>query len=171
MITKLPPIATLYGPQAKVLQPGGKSLPVVPTLDAGKILSATVMESRGQNMFTLKTTDLQFTVQSNLPLVKGEQIQFQVLNTNPVLELQKVDPGLPVEIRQTLSLAGEVINVKPLVQNLQSTFFAASKSLQATPGASHNTAVQAPETVSQTAQPTLQRMDAGKCQFSPSTFS
>jgi hypothetical protein len=162
MITKLPPIATLYGPQAKVVQPGGKSLPVVPTLDAGKILSATVMESRGQNMFTLKTADLQFTVQSNLPLVKGEQIQFQVLNTTPVLELQKVDPGLPSEIRQNLTLAGETINVKPLVQNLQSTFFAASKSLMAaTQGASHNTAPQATATPPQTAQPTLQKMDAG----------
>lgn len=160
MITKLPPIASLYGPQARSVQPGEKSLPVTPQLEAGKIATATVVENRGQNMFMLETAGLRFPVQSNLPLVKGEQIQVQVLSTNPVLELQKVDPGLPSQIRQTLTLAGEVINVKPLLQNLQSTFFAASKSLQATPAASPNTIGQVTEITPQTVQPILQKMES-----------
>lgn len=161
MITKLPPIASLYGTQARLVQPGEKALPVIPHLEAGKIVSATVVENRGQNMFMLETADLRFAVQSNLPLVKGEQVQFQVLSTDPVLELQKVDPGLPTQIRQTLALAGEVINVKPLLQNLQSTFFAASKPLLAPSVASHNTAVQATQIPLQTVQPLLQKMEAG----------
>jgi hypothetical protein len=161
MITKLPPIASLYGPQARFVQPGERSLPVIPHLEAGKIAFATVVENRGQNMFMLETADLRFAVQSNLPLVKGEQVQFKVLSTNPVLELQKVDPGLSLQIRQTFALAGEVINVKPLLQDLQSTFFAASKPLPGTSVAIHNTAVQPSGTTPQTVQPVLQIMEAG----------
>jgi len=162
MITKLPPIATLYGIQARFVQPGEKALPVLPQLEPGKIASATVVESRGQNMFMLETADVRFPVQSNLPLVKGEQIQFQVLSNNPVLELQKVEQGLPPQIRQTLALTGEAINVKPLLQNLQTTFFAAAKPLSATPlVSSPNTAMQATEVPLQTAQPILQKMEAG----------
>ncbi len=138
MITKLIQITSPYQIQAQATQPGEKVIPVNPQLELGKIFSATVMESRGQNMFMLETANTQLAVQSKLPLVKGEQIQFQVLNTDPVLELQKVDPGLPSQVRQTLTLAGEAINVKPLLQNLQTTFFAASKSLPATPGSSQN---------------------------------
>ena len=161
MISKLTPIASLYGAQARGVQPGEKALSVLPHLEAGKIAFATVVENRGQNMFMLETADLRFPVQSNLPLVKGEQIQFQVLSTKPVLELQKVDPGLPAQIRQTLALAGEVINVKPLLQNLQTTFFATAKPPPATPVASNNPAVQITEPTPQTVQPILQKIEAG----------
>lgn len=143
MITKLTPVASLYGLQSKVVHPGGKSLPAVPQLDPGKILQATVVESRGQNMFMIETTDLRFAVESKLPLVKGEQIQFQVLRTTPALELQKVDPGVPLRNLQSLALTGDVINVKPLLQNLQNSYFA----------------IPATETGQQTALPTLQKMD------------
>lgn len=132
MITKLNPVASLYGLQSKVLQSEGKSPPAVPQLEPGKILSATVMESRGQNIFMLATKDLQFTVSSKIPLAKGEQIQFQVIQTTPVLELQKVDQGSPLQNLQSLSLTGEVVNVKPLLQNLQNSYFATPAANQQT---------------------------------------
>lgn len=161
MITKLPPVASLYGAQARLVQPGEKALPGMPNLEAGKIVSATVTENPGQNMFMLETADLRLAVQSNLPLVKGEQLQFQVVSTNPVLELQKVDPGLSAQIRQTLPLAGEGIDVKPLLQNLQNTLFVAPKSLQTTPAVPHLAAAQITEATLQTAQPLVQKMEAG----------
>lgn len=158
MITKLTSIASLYGSQGKAVQPGEKVLPSIPSLATGKIALATVVEGMGQNTFMLETADARFTVQSNLSLVKGEQIQFQVLSTNPVLELQKVDLGLPAQIRQNLSLAGDAINVKPLLHNLQTTFFAAVKDFPAIPVVSLNTLGQAtappvaPQVASQVAQ-------------------
>ena len=161
MITKLTSIASLYGPQARSVQSVEKPLPGLPHLETGRIVSATVVENRGQNMFMLETTDIRFAVQSNLPLVKGEQLQFQVLSSDPVLELQKVDPGPSSQIRQTLALAGEVINVKPLLLNLQSSFFSASKSLPENSVAFHSTAVQATKTSRQTVHPILQKIETG----------
>lgn len=145
MITKLPPVASLYGLQSKVVQSGEKPLSAIPQLDPGKILQATVVESRGQNMFMLETTDLRYAVESKLPLVKGEQIRFQVLRTTPVLELQKVSQESPLHNLQSLALTGDVVNVKPLLQNLQSSYFA----------------TQGTTTDQQTMQPALQKMETG----------
>jgi hypothetical protein len=146
MITKLNPVASLYGLQSKGIQPEGKFPLAIPQLEPGKILSATVAESRGQNIFMLETRNLQFAVTSKIPLVKGEQIQFQVVRTTPVLELQKIDQVSPLQNLQSLSLTGDVVNVKPLLQNLQNSYFAP----------------QATATGQQTAQPTLQKMDVGQ---------
>ncbi len=132
MITKTPQTAVLYGPRIGSVQPEVKSLTAVPQLEAGKIALATVVESRGQNMFMLETAGVRFEVQSDLPLIKGEQIQFQVVKTAPVLELQKVDPGLPAQVRQTLVLAGDIVDVKPLLQILRSSFFLPRKILTGT---------------------------------------
>ncbi len=122
MINKLAPIASLGGRQIKPGQPGERS-PLVPQLETGKILSATVVESRGKDIFLLETAGTKFSVQSGVPLNKGEQIRFQVVSTNPVLELQKVENPLPAQIRRTLPLTGEPVNLSPLLRNLQTTFF------------------------------------------------
>jgi hypothetical protein len=130
MISKVDSIASLYGAQSKVVPvtEGANASPSLSSLIQGKIASATVEGNPSQNIFTLKLAGQSFNVQSQLPLQKGEQVQFQVLRTEPVLELQKVDPALPAQIRQNLSLVGEVIDVKPLLQNLQSSFYTTAKS-------------------------------------------
>ncbi len=161
MIPKLPPNASLYGPQARVVQTEGKSLPVNPYLETGRTISATVVENRGQNMFMLEAAGARFPVQSDLPLVKGEQIQFRVMATNPVLELQKIDSSLPAQIRQSLPLAGEVIDVKPLLQTLKNTLFSSAKPLQTTLAAPAETAVQGTATTAQVTSPILQKMESG----------
>lgn len=146
MISKLPSATSLYALQAKIVQPGNKPLLAIPQLEPGKILTATVGESRGQNMFILETTDLQLTVESKLPLVKGEQVQLQVLRTTPSLELMKLEPGTATPKNlQPLALMGEVINVKPLLQSLQNSFFAP----------------QMTEPSQQTTQPVFQKMETG----------
>lgn len=129
MISKLDSIASLYGIPTKAVASTEVAPLSIASLIQGKVASATVLDTPAPNIFTLKFGGQSLDVQSQLPLQKGEQIQFQVLRTEPVLLLQKVDPGLlPAQIRQTLSLAGEVVDVKPLLQNLQSTFFTAPKS-------------------------------------------
>ncbi len=55
------------------------------------------------------------------------------MRSDPVLELQKVDSGLPVQIRNSLSLVAEAINVKPLFQSLQSSLFPAAGSQHSGP--------------------------------------
>ncbi|MBU1456820.1 MAG: hypothetical protein KKD01_19045, partial [Proteobacteria bacterium] len=122
MINKLTAIASLGGRQTNPGQPGERS-PLVPQLETGKVLSATVVESQGKNVFLLEAAGTQFSVQSGLPLSKGEQVRFQVLSTNPVLELQKIEDPLPAQIRRTLPLTGEPVNLTPLLRNLQTTFF------------------------------------------------
>ncbi len=122
MIPKIPSSPSLYGAQATSTGVGGL-IPGQLQFIPGKIFSATVMESHGQNSFTLKAGDLQFSVQSSLSLAKGEQFQVQILRSDPVLELQKVDSGLSAQIRNSLSLVAEAINVKPLFQSLQSSLF------------------------------------------------
>ncbi len=154
MITKTPQIGVLYGPRASSVPQGERGPVAVPQLAAGRMASATVVESRGQNMFTLESAGLRFEVQSSLPLAKGEQLQFQVLSTKPVLKLQKVDSGLPVQVRQALALAGDVINVKPLLQSLQNSFF--SK-----PGASSTTTATVAESASPLSSSIPQKMDTG----------
>lgn len=122
MINKLAPIASLGGRQINPGQLGERS-PLVPQLETGKILSATVVESRGKDVFLLETAGTKFSVQSGVPLNKGEQIRFQVVSTNPVLELQKVENPLPTQMRRTLPLIGEPVNLSSLLRNLQTTFF------------------------------------------------
>ncbi len=164
MITKLPQSAVLYGPQASAVSPGGKTVPGMSQMAAGKMMSATVVETPGQNMFTLETSGgMRLGVQSSIPLAKGEQIQFQVLSTQPVLELQKVDTGFPVQARQSFALAGDVVNVKPLLQDLQTSLFAAARALStgtASPTTPQPFAQPSSQIFSQTAAPVLQKMDA-----------
>lgn len=161
MITKVPQNAVLYGPQASSVQPGGKAVPTVSQMTAGKMMSATVVESPGQNMFTLETSGgMRLGVQSNIALTKGEQLQFQVLSTKPVLELQKVDAGLPVQTRQSLALAGDVINVKPLLRDLQTSLFAAAKALPRGETTLQTFSQPSSQISSQTAAPVLQKMDS-----------
>lgn len=128
MISKVDSIASLYGIQSKAVPAVEGTGPLLSSLIQGKIASATVEGSPAQNIFTLKMSGQSFNVQSQVPLQQGEQIQFQVLRTAPVLELQQVDTGIPAEIRQNLNLAGEILDLKPLLQNLQSSFFTAPKS-------------------------------------------
>ncbi|AGF77183.1 hypothetical protein UWK_00602 [Desulfocapsa sulfexigens DSM 10523] len=154
MITSTSQIAALYGPQGSSGLQSQKAQSGGAQMEPGRAGSATVIESRGQNMFLLETAGLRFEVQSNVPLVKGEQIQFQVLRTAPVLELQIVDPGLPSQARQALALAGDVINVKPLLQSLQKSFFSTSGSVLTGSAVSSDIA-------RQDSQPVLQKMDAG----------
>ena len=165
MITKVPQNAVLYGPQASFVQPTGKTVPGVSQMMAGKMMFATVVESPGQNMFTLETSGgMRLDVQSNVALTKGEQLQFQVLNTKPVLELQKIDTGVPAQARQSLALAGDVVNVKPLLQDLQTSLFAAAKALPKgettfQPFSQPSSQISS-QISSQTAAPVLQKMDA-----------
>ncbi len=129
MISKLDSIASLYGLPTKAVASTEAAQLSIASLIQGKIASATVLDNPSPNIFTLKFGGQSLDVQSQLPLQKGEQIQLQVLRTEPVLLLQKVETALlPAQIRQSLSLAGEVIDVKPLLQNLQNSFFTAPKS-------------------------------------------
>ncbi len=169
MIPKITPNPSLYGPQGMTGTGAEKLLAGQEQLAPGKILSVTVMESRGQNIFSLKAGDLQLSVESSVPLAKGEQFQIQVLRSGPVLELQKLDAGLPAQVRNNLPLVAETINVKPLLQNLQTTLFPASGAaegnpVQTTPSASaaavqggvNNSASQP----SQPSQPVVQKLDS-----------
>ncbi|MBU0946911.1 MAG: hypothetical protein KJ804_12860 [Proteobacteria bacterium] len=122
MINKLTPIASLVGRQTNPVQSGERS-PLVPQLQTGQIVSATVVESRGQNVFLLEMAGTRFSVQAGTPLSKGEQLRFQVLSTNPLLELQKIEDPLPAQIRRTLPLTAEPVNLSPLLQKLETTFF------------------------------------------------
>lgn len=154
MINRTSHIAAFYGAQGiSSPQSERSALSGALPLEAGRVGSATVVESRGQNIFILETAGQRFEVQSSLPLVKGEQIQFQVLSTSPVLEMRKVDTGAPSQLLQALSLAGDVINVKPLLQSLQNSFFSP-------PGAVATGTGIPVDTATQVSQPVLQKMEA-----------
>ncbi len=165
MIPKITPNPSLYGPQGMTGTGAEKLLAGQEQLVPGKILSVTVMESRGQNLFSLKAGDLQLSVASSIPLAKGEQFQIQVLRSGPVLELQKLDAGLPAQVRNTLPLVAETINVKPLLQNLQTTLFPASGAaegnpVQTTPSAPAGAVQGGVNSASQLSQPVVQKLDS-----------
>lgn len=122
MINKLAPVVSPGGRQTSPVQPGERS-PLVPQLEPGKIVTATVVESRGRNMFLLETAGATFSVQSGVPLSKGEEVRFQVLSTKPVLELQKMEDPLPAQIRRTLPLTGEPVNLTPSCELCRPHFF------------------------------------------------
>ena len=161
MISKTAQIAVLYGPRIDSMQQGVKTPVVSPQLEPGKMTFATVVESRGQNMFMLEAAGLRFEVQSQLPLTKGEQIQVQVMKTSPVLELQKVDSGIPAQVRQSLALAGDIIDVKPLLQSLQKSFFSVPQTPLSTSPASATIATQPAAAALQLSLATAQKMEPG----------
>lgn len=131
------------------------------------MVSATVLEQRGPHMFTLEAGGQRFVVQSELPLQRGDKIQVQVLQTTPVLELKRVAPTLSLQVRQGLALAGEIVDVAPLLDSLRNTFFAPVTPLQGPSGGSRIVALEALLRLVQGPSSALQAMDSAALEQLP----
>ena len=110
----IPPVgsATSQG-QGQQSQPG--------TLPLGQLVKALVVEAKTSGQFTLDVGGSRLTAQSQSPLSVGQNLQLQVVNTTPQIELKIVSDTLNQFIGKSLTLLGKNIDISTLFQNISQT--------------------------------------------------
>ncbi len=118
MINKVTPPSAL-NPQVSVVTPK-PSPQVFASLQTGQLLQAVVTEYLATSrQAVLETTLGQMAVRTEAPLVKGQVIQFEVLNTSPQIELGLKQDPLQTQLRNLASFIGRAMNLAPLLQQAQ----------------------------------------------------
>ncbi|MFT5701676.1 MAG: hypothetical protein ACI8ZB_004571 [Desulforhopalus sp.] len=90
-------------------------------LPAGQLLKALVVEAKGGDQFILDIGGSRLTAQSQSPLSVGQNLQLQVINTSPQIELKIVSDTLNQFIGKSLTLVGKNIDLAALFQNFSQT--------------------------------------------------
>jgi len=82
----------------------------------GHLLEAMVLEAKESNRFLLNIAGRQINAQSNAPLLPGQTLQLQVLQTSPQIELKIVTSALGHLFGQSLTLSGKNIDLSQLIK-------------------------------------------------------
>jgi len=90
-------------------------------LPPGQLLKALVVEAKGSGQFILDIGGNRLTAQSKSPLSVGQNLQLQVVNTTPQIELKIVSDTLNQFIGKSLTLLGKNIDLSALIQNISQT--------------------------------------------------
>lgn len=113
-LTSIPPVGSATS-QGRGQQSQQGQLPL------GQLLKAVVVEAKGSDQFILDIGGNRFTVQAKSPLSVGQNLQLQVLNTTPQIELKIVSDTLNQFIGKSLTLVGKNLDLSTLFQNISQT--------------------------------------------------
>jgi hypothetical protein len=86
-------------------------------LPLGQLLKAVVVDAKGADQFILDIGGSRLTAQSQAQLAIGQNLQLQVVNTSPQIELKIVTDTLNQFIGKSLTLVGKNIDLASLFQN------------------------------------------------------
>lgn len=99
-------------------QGGGKGQPgYLP--QQGQFLSATVLESKPNNIFRLEIGTTQIAAKSEGSFKPGQVLQLEVMKTSPQVELKVVTDNLNQSIGKSFTLLGKNIDVATLLSSLR----------------------------------------------------
>ncbi len=87
----------------------------------GEILKATILEARGNDIFTLDIAGTHIAAQSKAQLLPGQVLQLQVSALSPQVELKIVSNSPQQFFGRSLTLIGKNINLTDLAKTLQQT--------------------------------------------------
>ncbi|MFT5726686.1 MAG: hypothetical protein ACI8PB_000808 [Desulforhopalus sp.] len=110
-LTSIPPVGSTTS-QGRGQQSQQGNLPF------GQLIKAVVVEAKGADQFVLDIGGTRLTAQSKSPLSVGQNLQLQVVNTTPQIELKIVSDTLNQFIGKSLTLVGKNIDLSSLFQNL-----------------------------------------------------
>jgi hypothetical protein len=113
-LTSIPPVGSATS-QGRGQQSQQGQLPL------GQLVKAVVAEAKGANQFILDIGGNRLAAQSTSPLSVGQNLQLQVVNTTPQIELKIVSDTLNQFIGKSLTLLGKNIDISSLFQNITQT--------------------------------------------------
>ena len=88
---------------------------------SGEIVRATVLEAKGNDLFTLDIKGNHLTAQSKALLSPGQTLQLQLVSAAPQIELKIVSTPSQEFFGRSLTLVGENIDLTGLMKALQQT--------------------------------------------------
>lgn len=88
---------------------------------SGDIFKATIVEAKGNDLFTLEIGGNQIAAQSKALLSPGQILQLQVTSTSPQVELKIISNTSHQFLGRSLTLIGKNINLADLAKSLQQT--------------------------------------------------
>ncbi len=97
----------------------------------GEIFKAQVAEARGNNIFLLDINGTKIPVESKVRLTIGEQLTLQITESSPTIQLKIVSDSQNIFQGRPLTLLGNAIDVKGLIQLARNTFQSPLQSLSA----------------------------------------
>ncbi len=130
MVTKLPPLSPVP-PLSSFVTSDARQQPFA-SLQPGQFFKGMVAELPSAGQVVLETSMGTLTAKTDISLVKGQQVQLQVLSTTPQLELVLKQDPLQSQLRTLSAFAGRSMDLSPLVQLLQDS----ASSLQPSTGLS-----------------------------------
>ncbi len=89
------------------------------TFHAGEFLKATVLETSGNDFFTLDIAGNRITAQSKATLSPGQSLHLQVVTLSPQVELKIVSNTPQQVFGHSLTLVGKNLDLSSLVNSLQ----------------------------------------------------
>lgn len=98
----------------------------------GQLLKAVVVEAKGSDQFILDIGGNRLAAQSQSALSIGQNLQLQVVNTTPQIELKIVSDTLNQFIGKSLTLVGKNLDLSTIFQNTTQTSTAILQSLTPT---------------------------------------
>lgn len=113
-LTSIPPVGSATS-QGRGQQSQQGNLPL------GQLLKAFVVEAKGSDQFILDIGGNKVSAESKSPLSVGQNLQLQVVNTTPQIELKIVSDTLNQFIGKSLTLLGKNIDLSSLFQNITQT--------------------------------------------------
>jgi len=98
--------------------PGRTGQPLV-LPEQGQLLKALVLEAKAEHTFLLQIGDNRLLAQSEAALLPGQNLQLQLVDTSPRVELKIVNDTLQQFFGQPLTLVGNTIDINTLFTLLQ----------------------------------------------------